>query len=395
MGVWARGGLGDGPGSQTHLCCICAGPPYHSGMERRVPLVAGCVGMLLAWCGPVGAASADPPSAPGAGATEREQSPLRVVVSIAPLRGLVEPLLKEAGIAGSVEVLIPPGRSEHGFEYPPSRLARLESADLVVLVGMGLDKPVRKFIDSLPARAQASKKRRVVVFADAVGLDGARGAEGEPGHEGHGEGPHDHGPEHGHGHDHGAACEHDHHGPDPHLWLDPVLVGRLVGVVADELADAVGRGTPGAARVEAAGKDLQARVKAVDEEYARVCAGFASKTIVVGHDAWGRLGARYGLETVPIAGLTATEPTPGALEKAASVVKARGLRVIFVEPQISDRAGRLLAEATGAEVRRLDPLGSGDWFAMMNANLRELERALGPSRPGAGPEKKPDASPGK
>lgn len=365
-------------------------------MERRVPLVAGCVGVLLAWGGPVGAASADPP---GAGATEREQSPLRVVVSIAPLRGLVEPLLKEAGIAGSVEVLIPPGRSEHGFEYPPSRLARLESADLVVLVGMGLDKPVRKFIDSLPARAQAGKKRRVVVFADALGIDGARRAEDEPGHEGHedgADGPHGHGPghSHDHGHDHGAPCEHDHHGPDPHLWLDPVLVGRLVGVLADELADAVGRGTPGAARVETAGKALQARVKAVDEEYARVCGGFASKTIVVGHDAWGRLGARYGLETVPIAGLTATEPTPGALEKAAGVVKARGLRVIFVEPQISERAGRLLAEATGAEVRRLDPLGNGDWFAMMNANLRELERALGPARPGAGPEKNPDKSPG-
>ena len=34
---------------------------------------------------------------------------------------------------------------------------------------------------------------------------------------------------------------------------------------------------------------------------------------------------------------------------------------------------------TGVEVRRLDPLGSGDWFAMMESNLRELERVLGGS----------------
>lgn len=360
-------------------------------MNRRVFPIAGCMAALLA-CAGVCAAALAPAQPPAPTNSEKEQSPLRVVVSIAPLKGLVEPILKEAGIAGTVEVLIPPGRSEHGYEYPPSKLARLESADLVVLVGLGLDKPVRKFIESLPPRAgePGARKRRVVVFADAVGVDPNREAAGEPGHKDHGdEGHTDHDAAQPHDHDH------DHHGPDPHIWLDPVLVERFVGVLAQQVADAAGPGTPAAARAEAAGKALRQRVKAVDEEYARACNGFATKTIVVGHDAWGRLAARYGLKTVPIAGLTATEPTPRALEAAASAIKARGLKVIFVEPQISDRAGRLLAAATGAEVRKLDPLGNGDWFAMMNANLRELERALGkpPASP-ATPGNKPAKSPG-
>ncbi len=365
-------------------------------MNRRVFPIAGCVAALLACTGVcAGAPAPAQPHAPTTGETAR--SPLRVVVSIAPLKGLVEPILKEAGIAGTVEVLIPPGRSEHGYEYPPSKLARLESADLVVLVGLGLDKPVRKFIDSLPPRKDMGRKRRVVVFAEAVGVDAQPEAAGEPGHEGHGHDgddahkPGDQGHEHGHDHSPGADCDHDHDGPDPHVWLDPVLVERFVGVLADQIAEAVGPDTPAAARAEAAGKALQKRVKGVDEEYARACKGFASKTIVVGHDAWGRLAARYGLETVPIAGLTATEPSPRALEAAAEAIKSRGLKVIFVEPQLSDRAGQMLAAATGAEVRKLDPLGNGDWFAMMDANLRELERALGPGRAG----EKPEHSPGK
>lgn len=349
-------------------------------MSGRVALIACCIaGLLLA--GARGGVAVQP-AAPSGGDTKQQQAaPLRVVVSIAPLRGLVEPILKEAAIPGSVDVLIPPGRSEHGYEYPPSKLARLESADLIVLVGLGLETPVQKFLAGLPPRAggEGARSRRVVVFADAIGEAAApEGDEpGEPVHE------------HEHEHEHGEACEHDHHGTDPHLWLDPVLVERFVGVLTQQLAEAVGDGTPAAARVRVAGEALRKRVLAVHEEYALACGGFPTKTIVVGHDAWGRLAARYGLETVAIAGLTATEPTPKALEAAASAVKSRGLKVIFVEPQLSDRAGRMLAAATRAEIRKLDPLGDGDWFAMMNGNLRELKRALGAGQAGSAPAKQP------
>ena len=44
---------------------------------------------------------------------------------------------------------------------------------------------------------------------------------------------------------------------------------------------------------------------------------------------------------------------------------------------VASVSGSSVAESTGVEVRKLDPLGGGDWFAMMEENLAELRRALG------------------
>jgi zinc transport system substrate-binding protein len=342
-------------------------------MPRRlagIPAVAAFCLLLISAV----AAWADPTGQPVAPASVKPPSPsapsVRVVVSIAPLRGLVEPLFGETGVPHTVDVLIPPGRSEHGYEIPPSKLAKLESADLVVLVGMGLEPQVEKFLAKLPPRTD--RIRTVVIFSDAVGLkidpDAAEHAE--------------------HHHEPGEECDH-HHAADPHLWLDPVLVAKLVPVLTEAVATSVGSDPAAVASVRAAGDRLRKRVLEMHEAYALKCGQFTSKTIVVGHDAWGRLAERYGLETVAIAGLTASEPTPRALERAKATVQEKRLKAVFVEPQLSERAGRRIAESTGVEVRKLDPLGDGDWFAMMAANLGELERALGPcSAAGAGGDAK-------
>jgi zinc transport system substrate-binding protein len=146
--------------------------------------------------------------------------------------------------------------------------------------------------------------------------------------------------------------------------------------VTAAVAESVKADPPRRARVEAAGEALRKRVLGVHEAYTAASEALKGKTIVVGHDAWRRLAERYGFETVAIAGLSGGEPTPGALRRAAEVVRENGLRVVFVEPQLGERAGRRIAEATGAEVRPLDPLGDGDWFKMMESNLAELKRAL-------------------
>ena len=62
---------------------------------------------------------------------------------------------------------------------------------------------------------------------------------------------------------------------------------------------------------------------------------------------------------------------------ASAAVKAEGLSTVFVEPQLSPAAGKRIASATGAKVATLDPLGSGDWFAMMEANRRAIAAAVG------------------
>jgi zinc transport system substrate-binding protein len=105
-----------------------------------------------------------------------------------------------------------------------------------------------------------------------------------------------------------------------------------------------------------------------------------NRTIVVGHDAYKHLAARYGLKTVALAGLHASEPTPKAIEEAIKTIKAQKAKIIFAEPQLNRTAAERIAKATGAEIRTLDPLGDGDYFKMMNDNLEALKAALGDDR---------------
>ncbi|MBC7833755.1 MAG: zinc ABC transporter substrate-binding protein, partial [Phycisphaerales bacterium] len=104
-------------------------------------------------------------------------------------------------------------------------------------------------------------------------------------------------------------------------------------------------------------------------------------TLVVSHDAYGWLCKRYGFTALPITGLSAGEPTPRSLERAIAAVKAAKAPAVFVEPQLSPASAKAVAKATGAKVLTLDPLGNGDWFAMMEANLAAIREGLGVREP--------------
>ncbi|HLO40439.1 MAG TPA: metal ABC transporter substrate-binding protein [Phycisphaerales bacterium] len=285
---------------------------------------------------------------------------LKVVVTIAPLSEIAGRL---APAGSDVKILMPPGRSEHGYEFTPADLANLASADVVVYVGLGLEPQVEKFLADNPSRA-----RQTVSFARAVGL-------ATPADDGHG---HEHA--HEHVHDHGGD-DHDHGGVDPHLWLDPIMVRQLVPVVSGAMNAALtvsGRESPEAARtlVESEEK-LLADVDAIDRAYREQLAAFAGRSIVTHHSAWGRLAERYGLKVASVLRpVESAEPTPGQVTAAVGAIKSSGAKAIFVEPQFDAAIAKRIADEAGIPLRTLDPLGSGDWCGMMRANLKELAKGL-------------------
>lgn len=296
-------------------------------------------------------------AAPARTGLAADEPSVRVVVTVPPLKGLVEPLLP----AGSVlTLLIPPGVSEHGYEAPPRVLAELARADVVVLVGLGLEPQVEKF---LAAHERAG--RRVVRFADAAGVALGAAEHGEDA---------DHA---GHAHDEHGECVHS---VDPHLWLDPVKAKVLVQAAGEAIGAALAAQPGGAATkadVTQRAEGLLAQLDGLDRAYAARLGAAPRRTIVVTHDAFGWLAGRYRFETVAIKGLNAGEPTPRALEDAVAAVKRHGLTAVFAEPQLSPAMAQRVAEATGVKVLTLDPLGDGDYFALMLKNLDALADAMG------------------
>lgn len=289
----------------------------------------------------------------------------RAVVTVPALAGLVKPMLPKDA---ELRILMQPGRSEHGYEFTPTDIAALGRADLVVYIGLGLEPQVHTFIQKRP-----SDTRRVVCFAEVVGLQ-------EPGRP---PAPHDH----AHDHDHAPAEDHTHdHAVDPHLWLDPVLVEKLIPAIRDQVAAALrakGRLDDAArARLDEAAGSVQAEVAAVDREYRERLAPFAGRALVTHHAAFGRLAQRYGLEVAEVLRpIESAEATAGQVAQVVAAIKSRHVPAIFIEPQFDPAAAKRVAEAAGVAVGTLDPLGSGDWAGLMRANLNELVAKLGASNP--------------
>jgi zinc transport system substrate-binding protein len=302
------------------------------------PLAALLLGAALILLG----CSNPPATAP----QPRPSGALSVIATIPPVRGIIEPLLKGAAMNYDLQTLIPPGVSEHGHEIAPDKLAALGKADIVIMVGLGMEPQVEKFLAQHPR-----PERRVVVLADSV------------------KSPLEHADDH--------DADHDHHASDPHVWLDPINVEAMVMACAKSLKEAVASDAAAVKRLDEAQAAVLKRVAAVDSAYASALAQAPRHTIIVSHDAYGYLAHRYHLEVVAITGLNAGEPQPADVKKAADTLREKRLTTIFIEPQLSPAAAYRIAQAVGARTAVLDPLGDGDWFMLMDRNLRALKDALG------------------
>ncbi len=307
--------------------------------------------LAAAWIAIVPAVMGQPSNRP------ESEPTLRAVVSIPPLLGIVRPLLPKGSELTSV---LPVGGSEHGFEVSPSSIAALARADLVVLVGMGLEPQIERALKANPREG-----REVIVFAEAVGA-GAADGHADHAHDGHADHAHD-------GHDHGAG--------DPHLWLDPELVGKLVAPLRDSIINAMRArgGMSGMQTVELKGavRALEKQIVGVDGLHRERLAPFAGRGIVTHHNAFSRLAERYGLriEAVLRQGETG-EPTPATIAKVAGLAKSGRISAIFVEPQSNPAIARRISAETGVKVLTLDPLGQGEWASMMRTNLDALVEGL-------------------
>lgn len=180
---------------------------------------------------------------------------------------------------------------------------------------------------------------------------------------------------------------------DPHVWTDPVLAGAMVDHFAEALAE---RFPDGADGFRANAETYRERLDAVDEALETLAAeAELDVAVVVAHDAFQYLEARYGFEFRTPVGVT-----PDAAEsiqdvaRLAETVDEHGIDTILFDPfeapdpdQDLPQAAQLLLERTNAE--RAEPISALEgvtpawresgygWVELMeNINIPSLRRAL-------------------
>ncbi|PWE31323.1 zinc transporter [Maritimibacter sp. 55A14] len=287
--------------------------------------------------------------------------PPRVVADIAPVHSLVAQVM--AGV-GEAELLLPPGASPHGYALRPSQARALSEADLVFWVGPGLTPWLEDALKTLAGDGAT------VALQEAEGvrlLDYREGATFAA---------HDHGDDEGHGehtghdnhdaddahedHDDRAAQDdhdaHDHGDHDPHIWLDPVNAAAIVDAAAAHLVAA----DPGNAETyRANARAARARLDALNSEIAAQLAPLRGRPFVVFHDAYHYLEARYDIEAAGALSVgDAADPGAARVARIRDAIRDLGARGVFAEPQFDPRLADSLAEAGGARLGVLDPLGA-------------------------------------
>jgi zinc transport system substrate-binding protein len=254
-----------------------------------------------------------------------------VVAAFYPLAFAAE---RVAPAGTEVQNLTPPGAEPHDLELTARDVGRLRDATLVVYVGEGFQ----------PAIDSALEGR------DGPSLDVLDGL------------------------DLLAGGEHEDEAVDPHVWLDPMRYAT----VARAIAAALGK--------EAAADSLVERLVRLDREFRQGLRQCRRREIVTSHAAFGYLAHRYGLEQIPLVGISPeSEPSPKEIERLVRRVRETGATTVFFETLVSPDLARTVAREAGATTAVLDPVeglepatadAGADYFTVMRKNLAALRKAL-------------------
>ena len=271
--------------------------------------------------------------AAGCGGSPGSKNEKAVVAGFYPLAFAAE----QIAVAGTaVENLTPAGAEPHDLELTPGDVRAVDDAALVLYLGKG-------FMTGLETAVEQREGRSLDLLA-GEDLKQGKGEDGE------------------------IVL-------DPHVWLDPVRYAAMARAIGAELG-----------QTETAGR-LAGKLERLDAEFRTGLETCKRRQIITSHAAFGYLAARYGLEQVPLEGLSPeAEPSARGIADLADFVKTSGATTVFFETLVSPKLARTVAREAGVETAVLNPLegltddeiaAGEDYFSVMRSNLASLRKALG------------------
>jgi zinc transport system substrate-binding protein len=294
-------------------------------------------------------------------------------VTIAPQKYFVDTI---SGGRATVSVMVEPGANPHAYEPKPRQMAALAKASIYFTIGDSFDQTwLARIVSANPGMTIVHTADGIQKIPMIGGHDSKESShagkekEAEHAHEGemHDENTHDHENEmhqhasDDHGHDHGTL--------DPHIWLDPTLVK----IQAAHIRDGLSKADPKNAQEYAANAaSFMQELDALDSEIKSILSALPEdqRTFLVFHPSWGYFARAYGLNQTPIE-VEGKEPSPRDMARIIALGKETGAKVVFVQPQFSEKSASVIARQIGAQVVRLDPLAT-NW----PNNLRKAAHAF-------------------
>lgn len=248
---------------------------------------------------------------------------LNVQCGIPPLVSVVRAVGGDRVQTGS---LMSSGQDPHVWSPSPKAVAGVRNADLFLTVGMPFENVVAEKL------AAMNPDLRVMDVAEGLAVSG-----------------------------------------DPHVWMSlPSL-----SVMADVVEQALSAADPDGAAGYRANRELYQRGLAeAHERVTQKLAPFRGKTFYVYHPVFGFFAKDYDLNQ-GVVELDGKSPSPKQLLGLIRRAREEDVRVVFVQPQFSDKSARILAERIGGQVVQVNPLAE-DTAAVIKQAAVSIAQAYAP-----------------
>jgi zinc transport system substrate-binding protein len=232
----------------------------------------------------------------------------------------------------------PPGVEPHDFEPTPKEVAFMETADVFIMNGAGLD-----------------------TWADDIAKTIA---------------------------DHGGIVvnmeKQIHFLPeDPHAWLD---LGMAQDMVRDIRYAFIEKDPAHKNEYLVMTDAYLSKLNDLDSMYREGLRNCELHDIIVAHDAFGYLGRRYAFTVHPILGISPdVEPSAKDLSDLVETAKSLGVTTVFFETLLSPKLAQTIAHDINGKTDVLNPVegltdaqmrAKEDYVSLMTENVNALKRAL-------------------
>ena len=234
----------------------------------------------------------------------------------------------------------------HDYSLSVRQMELVETSDLVLLSGAGLEEFMEDVLESANA---------VVDCSSGVELR-------EPEEHDH----HDHGHDDAHGHNHEE---------DPHIWLDPMRAVQM----AENICAGLSAQYPEHGALFRTNTDVLVRQLNDLQAYGEATlSNLSCREIITFHDGFGYLADAFDLEIVAaIEEESGSEASAKDLIEIIEEIEHHALPAVFTEINGSVSAASVIQAEIGVGVYDLDMImGGSDYFSAMKANFDTLKEAL-------------------
>lgn len=274
----------------------------------------------------------------------------QVVVTTNILGDVVEHIV---GDAAEVTTLMKPNADPHSFAISAQEAARMDSADLLVTNGLGLEEGLQQHIDRAAAAGVPTLVAGDMIDVLPYSSEDAAGAD------------------------------------DPHFWTDPARVVDVVNALEDALTDVEGIDVEQIRNnVDVYRDDLAELDEEMSTAFAEIPAD--RRALVTNHHVFGYLADRFDFRLVGAVipgGTTLAAPSAADLRDLTDAIDEAGVRTIFAESSQPDRLIQVLASEAGIEIDVVELFtesltesggGADTYLTMMRANTERITDGLNP-----------------